>query len=76
MKKSQNVYAQLLSAAKMQALKKSASKGDRKKKKEVTEEMARLEAEVNQRHENEILELKESVGIYFSCDITMLSKSC
>ena len=48
---------------KLQALKKSASKGDKKKKKEVTEEMSRLETEMNQRHETEISELKEKVTL-------------
>lgn len=47
--------------AKLQALKKSASKGDKKKKKEVTEEITRLEAETAARHENEILEFQTKV---------------
>lgn len=46
---------------KLQALKKSASKGDKKKKKEVTEEIARLEAETLARQENELLEFKAKV---------------
>lgn len=47
--------------AKLQALKKSASKGDKKKKKEVVEEITRLEAETSARQENEILEFKAKV---------------
>jgi len=44
--------------AKIQGLKKTASKGDKKKKKEVTEEIAKLEADLNAKHENELKELK------------------
>ena len=44
--------------AKIQGLKKTASKGDKKKKKEVTEEIAKLEADLNVKHENELKELK------------------
>jgi OTU domain-containing protein 6 len=44
--------------AKIQALKKTASKGDKKKKKEVAEETAKLEAELDQRHEQELADLK------------------
>lgn len=40
--------------AKVQALKKTAGKGDKKKKKEVLEEIARLESDLNQRHDNEL----------------------
>lgn len=47
--------------AKIQALKKSASKGDKKKRKEVTEEITRLELELNKKHEHEISELKAKV---------------
>lgn len=41
---------------KIQALKKSATKGDKKKKKEVQEEIARLESEMDKRHEEELIE--------------------
>lgn len=51
----------MYTTAKLQALKKSASKGDKKKKKEVTEEITRLEAETAARQENEILEFKSKV---------------
>ena len=44
--------------AKIQSLKKTASKGDKKKKKEVTEEIAKLEAEMNERHDKELADLK------------------
>ena len=39
-------------------MKKTASKGDKKKKKEVTEEIAKLEADLNVKHENELKGLK------------------
>ena len=38
----------------MQALKKSASKGDKKKKKEVADEIAKLESEMETRHGAEL----------------------
>merc|ERR1711997_284989 len=44
--------------AKIQGLKKSASKGDKKKKKETTEEIARLELELNEKHDKELKELQ------------------
>lgn len=40
--------------AKVQALKKSATKGDKKKKKEVAEEIAKLESEMETRHKSEL----------------------
>ena len=40
--------------AKVQALKKSASKGDKKKKKEVADEIAKLESEMETRHGAEL----------------------
>jgi len=43
--------------AKIQALKKAASKGDKKKKKDVAEEIASLEAEMNLKHKNELAAL-------------------
>lgn len=43
---------------KIQGLKKTASKGDKKKKKEITEEIAKLEADLNQKHDQELAELK------------------
>ncbi|CAG9863334.1 unnamed protein product [Phyllotreta striolata] len=43
--------------AKIQSLKKSAPKGDKKKKKEITEEIARLELELNEKHQQELDEL-------------------
>lgn len=41
-------------------MKKTASKGDKKKKKEVTEEIAKLEADLDQKHERELQELKSA----------------
>jgi len=45
---------------KIQALKKSATKGDKKKKKEVQEEIAKLESEMDKRHEEELSEVSTS----------------
>lgn len=42
--------------AKIQSLKKSCNKGDKKKKREVTEQIARLEADLNERQEQELKE--------------------
>jgi OTU domain-containing protein 6 len=47
-------------SAKIQGLKKSCAKGDKKKKKELTEEIARLEAELDKRQEEEVLKFKSS----------------
>ncbi|EFA04273.1 deubiquitinase OTUD6B [Tribolium castaneum] len=44
--------------AKIQSLKKSVTKGDKKKKKEVTEEIARLEQELETKHSSELGSLK------------------
>lgn len=43
--------------SKIQSLKKTASKGDKKKKKEVAEEIAKLEQELDEKHEKELAEL-------------------
>ena len=48
---------------KIQGLKKSASKGDKKKKKEITDEIAKLEADLNEKHEKELAELKSNSSI-------------
>ncbi|XP_056644415.1 deubiquitinase OTUD6B [Diorhabda carinulata] len=42
--------------AKIQSLKKSIPKGDKKKKKEITEEIAKLELELDQKHNKELSE--------------------
>lgn len=44
--------------AKIQALKKTATKGDKKKKKEVAEEIAKIEKELTGKHEAELKQLK------------------
>ena len=51
-------------AAKIQALKKSIPKGDKKKKKEVGTEVAQLELELEERHKKELEEqtLKDESG--------------
>lgn len=46
--------------AKIQALKKTAGKGDKKKKKEVLEEIAKLELDLDERHANELAQLDEA----------------
>ena len=45
--------------AQIQALKKTASKGDKKKKKEVAETIANLEAELKEKHKAELAHLEE-----------------
>ena len=47
-----------LCLAKVQALKKTATKGDKKKKKEVAEEISKLESEVETRHQLELKQFK------------------
>ncbi|KAK0088931.1 hypothetical protein PV325_013389 [Microctonus aethiopoides] len=46
--------------AKIQVLKKSICKGDKKKKREITEEISHMESDLNQRHEAEITNLSLS----------------
>lgn len=46
--------------AKIQALKKSASKGDKKKKKEVLEEIARLESDLDKKHADELATVEKN----------------
>jgi OTU domain-containing protein 6 len=48
-----------LYAGKIQILKKSVTKGDKKKKKEVTEEITRLELELDKLQNEELLQLKQ-----------------
>lgn len=45
--------------AKIQQLKHSVSKGDKKKKKEITEQITKLESELNDKHATELKELKD-----------------
>ncbi|XP_018569173.1 OTU domain-containing protein 6B [Anoplophora glabripennis] len=46
--------------SKVQGLKKSIPKGDKKKKKDITEEIAKLESELEEKHRNELRLLKDS----------------
>lgn len=46
--------------AKIQALKKTAGKGDKKKKKEILEEITKLELELDDRQSNELAQLNEA----------------
>ena len=50
----------VVSQAHIQALKKTASKGDKKKKKEVGDEITRMTEEMEVRHKRELEELKAS----------------
>ena len=50
----------VVSQAHIQALKKTASKGDKKKKKEVGDEIARMTEEMEARHKRELDELRTS----------------
>jgi OTU domain-containing protein 6 len=50
-------------AAKIVGLKKSCAKGDKKKKKEVAEEIAKLEVQLDQRHEQEIQNYNSSLPV-------------
>jgi len=51
-----------LCVAQVQQLKHSISKGDKKKKKDVTAQIAVLEAELEARHEQELKALEEQDG--------------
>jgi len=46
--------------AKIQALKKTASKGDKKKKKDINDEITKLESELTEKHKLELLEVETS----------------
>ncbi|XP_046444116.1 deubiquitinase OTUD6B-like [Daphnia pulex] len=48
--------------AKIQALKKTATKGDKKKKKDVAEEIAKLETEIETKHAAELKKFQESTA--------------
>lgn len=49
-----------LSVAKIQSMKTAVPKNDKKRRKQLTEEISRLEAELNLKHENELRELHTS----------------
>ncbi|XP_031628954.1 deubiquitinase OTUD6B [Contarinia nasturtii] len=49
--------------AKIQALKKTAGKGDKKKKKEVLEEIARLESDLDKRHADELAQAEKTTTV-------------
>ncbi|XP_066531145.1 deubiquitinase OTUD6B [Hoplias malabaricus] len=46
--------------AKIQSMKNAVPKNDKKRRKQMTEDIARLEAELNQKHENELKQLQNS----------------
>jgi hypothetical protein len=52
------MFCIILCAGKIQSLKKSSTKGDKKKKKEIAEEIARLELELEKQQNEELLQLK------------------
>jgi OTU domain-containing protein 6 len=54
-------------SAHIQQLKHSVPKGDKKKKKEITSQVALLEAELEARHEKELADLKHSVSDKSQC---------
>ncbi|XP_021926008.1 OTU domain-containing protein 6B isoform X2 [Zootermopsis nevadensis] len=49
---------------KIQSLKKSSTKGDKKKKKEIMEQIAQLELELEKKQNEELLQLKHDTGVY------------
>ena len=51
---------------KIQGMKKSASKGDKKKKKEINEEIAKLEAELQEKHDSELKEIEQTSKVIVS----------
>lgn len=54
------MYITFLLLGKIQSLKHSVPKGDKKKKKEITLEIAKLEAEQDERHNKEIEEFNKN----------------
>lgn len=54
--------------AKIQSLKKSASKGDKKKRKEVLEEIAKLEIDLDKKHAQELNELNNAKSAQTTAD--------
>jgi OTU domain-containing protein 6 len=61
--------------AKIQAMKKSVAKGDRKRKKEVLDEIARMEAETEQRHLKEKEEEEKEATTVMAMDPTATKDS-
>lgn len=59
------------SVAKIQSMKNAVPKNDKKRRKQLTEDITKLEAELNQKHENELGQLHTSaevkVGYRQSC---------
>lgn len=52
------MFCIILCAGKIQSLKKSSTKGDKKKKKEIMEQIAQLELELEKKQNEELLQLK------------------
>lgn len=61
------------SVAKIQSMKNAVPKNDKKRRKQLTEDITKLEAELNQKHENELGQLHTSaevkVGYRHSCAV-------
>lgn len=49
--------------AKIQTMKNAVPKNDKKRRKQLTEDIAKLEAELNQKHENELKQLQNSSSV-------------
>lgn len=61
-----------IQTAKIQALKKTATKGDKKKKKDVAEEIAKLETEIETKHAAELKKFQvvqpiDMINMFVSC---------
>ena len=52
-------------------MKKAASKGDKKKKKEVNEEICKLESDLELRHEQELSDLKKNEALKPSKEVRL-----
>lgn len=71
----QTVYSRAPFSAKIQSMKNAVPKNDKKKRKQMTEEIAKLEADLSQRHEEEIRQLKSETDTKVSVCVKMIGKS-
>lgn len=55
------------SVAKIQSMKNAVPKNDKKRRKQLTEDISRLEAELNHKHDEEFRELHTSTEVKVSC---------
>lgn len=57
--------------AKIQGMKNVVPKNDKKRRKQLTEDVAKLEAELNKKHEEELLQLTDTqVSIQVICEMS------